>query len=136
MAVNGYAPLCDGAAAEEAAVDDGELFAGTTDEAGVLVIAGELGAVDVEAVYPNAGEGVLGLLRELEAPTEELAPPPLSELEPNSEPESPTAELIAVVLDGAASPALETTPALSGFEGIPSRPPNPEPELVGVDPEL
>ena len=101
-------------------MDAGEELAGITDEVGVDVGAGELGAVDAEAVYPDTGEGVstgLGLLRGLEEPAEELASPPLGRLDPASEPESPATELTAVLLDGDASPAPETTPELSGLEG-------------------
>ena len=122
-------------------MDAGEMLAGIT-EAGLVVVAGELAAVEVNAVYPNAGEGVssgLGLLREVEGPAEELEPPPLSTPDSESEPESPAAELVAVALDGNTSPALETTPVLSGLErgsrSFPSRPSDPVPDSVGYGPE-
>ena len=118
-------------------MDAGESLAGITDEAGVVVVAGELAAVDADAVYPARGEGVstgLGLLGELEEPAEELAPLSLSRLDPDSEPMSPATELNA-----GASPALETTLALSGLEGcsrsLSSGPPDPEPISVGFGPE-
>lgn len=132
--------MWDGAAAEEAAVVAGESLVGMAEEAavdageslaGILSLAGMAGEAAVDA-----GELLTGMTEETgllvaaggSAATEELAgrdadvaispPPPLRRLEPDSESESPAAELVAIGFDEGASLALY-----------------PDPEDVGSGPE-
>lgn len=106
-------------------MDAGESFAGTREEAGAVVVAGEFAAVEADAVSSTTGEGAcsrMGFLNEAEGLVERvadvgLAPPPLEKPEPESEPESPAAELVAVGFEKDASPAPASTPVVSGLEG-------------------
>ena len=124
-ALKGYDPLRDGAAAEEAGVDAGEPVAGTTEEAGVVVVAGESAAVEGDAVDFSASEARSsgsGLWREAEELAGRvadvgLAPPPLGRLDTGLKPESLGVELVVVGFDGGASPAPDSTPVVSGLEG-------------------
>ena len=100
------------AVVEEDVVDAKESFAASTEEAGVIVVAGELAAVEAEGVDSTTGETACPELELLG-----LAPPSLRWLKPESEPESATIELVALGSDGGASLAPELTPVGPSLEG-------------------
>ncbi len=93
----------------------GEWLAGTTEEAGVFVVVGEVAA----AVLASLGTE---FQREIEGPVDKVADPrlvppsPLRMLDPKSETELLAVKLVAG-FDGGVSPAPESTPVVWASEG-------------------